>query len=78
MLKCYTNGSTHETETDSQTQRTAGGRRGGGVGSMDWEFGISRKINNKVLLCNTRNYVQYPVINHEGKEYNKECVYIYI
>ena len=43
---------------------------------MDWEFGISRCkllyiewINNKVLLYSTGNYIQYPVINHNGKEY---------
>ena len=53
--------------------------KGRGWGGMDWEFGISRCkllytgwINNKVLLYNTRNYIQYPVINHNGKEYEKE------
>ena len=30
-------------------------------------------INNKVLLYNTGNYIQYPVINHNGKQYKKEC-----
>ena len=43
-------------------------------------------INNKVLLCSTGNYIQYPVINHQGKEYEKNynhshtytCVYIYV
>ena len=34
--------------------------------------------NNKVLLYNTRNYIQYPVINHNGKEYEKECMYVCI
>jgi len=24
------------------------------------------------------NYIQYSMINHNGKEYEKECVYIYI
>ena len=50
--------------------------RGGGV---DWEFGISRCkllckgwINNKVLLYSTGNYIQCPVIDHNGKEYEKE------
>ena len=45
---------------------------------MDWEFGFSRWklvyiewINNKVLLYSTGNYIQYPVINHNGKEYKK-------
>ena len=49
---------------------------------MDQEFGISRckllyieKIKNKeVLLYSTGNYIQYPAINHNGKEYEKECV----
>ena len=37
---------------------------------MEW-------INNKVLLYSTGNYIQYPVINHKGKEYfKKECIYI--
>ena len=55
------------------------GRRG-----LDWEFGIGRWklvyiewINNKVLLYSTGNYIQYPVINHNGKEYEKECIYVY-
>ena len=26
-------------------------------------------LNNKVLLYNTENYIQYPMINHNGKEY---------
>ena len=26
-------------------------------------------INNKVLLYSTENYTQYPMINHNGKEY---------
>ena len=56
---------------------------GGGRGK-DWEFGISRcklvyigGINNKALLYSTGNYIQYPVINHNGKEYEKEYI-IYI
>ena len=36
------------------------------------------KINNKVLLYSTGNYIQYPVINHNGEEYEIEymCTYI--
>ena len=51
---------------------------------MDWESGISRcKLLhigwiNKVLLYSTRNCIQYPVTNHNGKEYEKECVCVYI
>ena len=51
---------------------------------MEWEFGIStckllyiEWINNKVLLYNTRNYNQYPVKKHNGKEYEKECTHMY-
>ena len=59
--------------------------KGRSGGEMDWEFGVSRCkllqiecINNKILLCGTGNYIQYPVINHNGKEYlKKECVYMY-
>ena len=50
------------------------GRRGGG--GKDWEFGISRHkllyigwINNKVLLYSRGNYIQYPAIKQNGKEY---------
>ena len=55
-----------------------------GGGGMDWELGISRCkllyigwINNKVLLNRIESYIQYPVINHNGKEYVKECAYTY-
>ena len=48
---------------------------GGGAGGIDWEVGASRCkllytgwINNKILLCSTGNYIQYPVISHNGKE----------
>ena len=51
-------------------------------GGMDWEFGISRCkqlytewINNKVLLYSAGNYIQHSVVNHNGKEYEKECIY---
>ena len=54
-----------------------------GWGGKDWEFGISRCrllhvgwINNKVLLYSTGNYIQQPVITHNGKECDN--VYIYI
>ena len=42
---------------------------------MDWACGISRCkllyiewINNEALLYSTGNYIQYPIINHNGKE----------
>ena len=30
------------------------------------------------LMYNTGNYIQHPVINQNGKEYEKECIYIYV
>ena len=60
-------------------------RERGGGGGKNWEFGISRHklsyigwIDNKVLLYSTGNYVQYPVISQNGKEHEKEYIYIYI
>ena len=51
---------------------------------MHWELEVIRCkllhkewINNKALLYSTGNYIQYPVINHSGKEYEKECKYTY-
>ena len=29
---------------------------------------------NKILLYSTGNYIQYPVINHKGNEYEKEYI----
>ena len=55
----------------------------GAKGSMEWEIWVSRCkllnigwINHKVLLCSIEHYIQYPLINHNGKEYIKN-VYIY-
>ena len=49
----------------------------------DRDFGISKCklvytgwINNKILLYRTGNYIQYPVINQNGKEYVKEYIHI--
>ena len=54
---------------------------------MEWDIGVGRDqhlciewINNGVLLCSTGNYIQYPVIKHNGEEYEKEKkknVYMY-
>ena len=77
--------STEQKHTHKYRKQTCGcqvrqGRQGRG---MDWEFGISRcKLLyigwiNKVLLYSTGNCIQYPVINHNGKEYEK-YVYMYV
>ena len=81
-LKYGTNEPIYRTETDSQTENRLVVAKGeGGGGGMDWEFGISRCklvyigwINNQVLLYSTGNYIQYPVINHNGKQYEKKNV----
>ena len=50
---------------------------------VDWEFGVSRCklfckwINIKILLYSTGNYIQYPTINHHGKEY-KKIMHVYV
>ena len=36
------------------------------------------KLNNKVLLYIPGNCTLYPVINYNGKEYEKDCVCIYV
>ena len=43
-------------------------------GGMEWEVGVSRCklfymgwISNKVLLYSTEDYIQCPMINHDGK-----------
>ena len=47
------------------------------------EFGISLRkllyiewINSKILLHSIGNYIQYPVINHHRKEYEKGHIYM--
>ena len=50
-------------------------------GGKYWKFGISRcklAYINKVLLYSMGNYIQYPVLNHNGKENKKQCVYMCI
>ena len=74
----------YKTETDSRTQRTdLCLPREVGWGEMDWEFGISRCklvyvewINNKILMDCTGNYIQYPVINHNGRIQKRMHVYV--
>ena len=50
---------------------------------MGWESEVGRCkllhlewINNKVLLYSTRNYIQSPGINHNGREYYKKRLYM--
>ena len=73
--------STKQKQTHRHREQASGCQSGGEgwIGSL----GISRCklsyiewINNKVLLCSTGNYIQYPVINHNGKGYKKDYIYV--
>ena len=50
------------------------GKEGLGV----WDLQIQTSINSKVLLYSTGNYIQYSVINNNGKGYEKECQHVYL
>ena len=50
---------------------------------MDWDFGVNRCkvfhlewISSEVLLYSTGNYVQSPGIDHDGREYKREYIYV--
>ena len=80
-LNYDTNELSYKTEIDSQTQKTnlelPKGKGGGG--GINQEFGISRytPLYIKQINNNTGNYIQYPVINHNEKEYIYIYIYIY-
>ena len=85
-LKCGTSELIYETETDTDIENWFAVAKGkGGRGGRVWEFGIGRCkllytwwINNMVLLCSTENNIQYPVMNHNRKEYVKGYIFICI
>ena len=84
-LKYDTNELIYETETDSgQRKQIYSYQRAMGRGGINYKFGIIRYIVlhitriNKVILYSIGNYIQYPVINQNGKEYEKESAYICI
>ena len=59
------------TDMEDRLVIAKGEGKGGGV---DWEFGMNRCqllhlawIDKKVLLYSTRNYIQSPRIDHDGK-----------
>ena len=55
--------STKQKQTHKYREQTCGCQGGEGQGGKDWEFGM--------------NCIQYPVINHNGKEYKKVYIYMY-
>ena len=54
------------------------GREGLGVWDSRCKLLYREWINNKVLLYSTEIYIQYPMINRDGKEYEKEYVYTHV
>ena len=82
-LNYDTNELIYKTETNSNKEcqfMVPKGKRGG----INWECGMSRytllhikRMNNKVLLYSTGNYIQYAIISHNGQGMKKNmCVYI--
>ena len=66
------------TQVNLSTNQKGGKREGG----MDCAFGMSRckllhiEWISKILLYSTGNYIQYPMINHNGKDNGKEYICI--
>ena len=65
--------STEKKQIHGHGEQTCGCRGGGGGSRMDGEFGVSRckllhseLISNEILLYSTGNYIQSPVMEHEG------------
>ena len=52
-------------------QAGAGERDSGGIGDSRCKTVYIGWINNKVILCNTKKCIQYPMINQNGKKYEK-------
>ena len=84
-LKYGTNESVYKTNelTDIENRLVVAKREVGGSG-MDKELGFSRYkplrlewISNAVLLYGTGDYIQSSGIDHDRKDYKKECIYMY-
>ena len=68
-------------QTHRHREQNCGCKGGRSGGWMDWEFGVSRcKLihtewrKNKVLLYSSGNHIPYPVVNHDGKECEKDYI----
>ena len=68
------------TKQKQKQREPSGGCQGEGAGGgIVWEAGVGRsKLSyiewiNQVPLYSTENYIQYPMINHNGKEYKTQC-----
>ena len=74
---------TKQKQTHRYREQTWLPRGKGGEGGKDRRFRVNRCklvytewISNKALLNSTGKYIQSPVINSNGKVYEKECVYV--
>ena len=74
--------STKQKQTHSHREQLSGCQGGEEWGWMEWEFEMSRCqllgidwISNRVQLHSIGNHSQYPMINHNGKDYEKEYIY---
>ena len=57
--------------TDIETKERGLERDKLGVWDSQIQTTVHKIEKNKVLLYSTGNYVQYPTINHKGKEYEE-------
>ena len=65
-----------KTITDIENRVVVAKAEGAG-GQIEWTVGVSRCklytyiewISNKVLLYSTENYIQYPIIDNNGREH---------
>ena len=69
-------------QTNRHRRSTSGcqgvGEGEGLIGSLGFADANYKWVNNKALLFGTENYIQYPIINHNRKEYEKLHIYLYI
>ena len=61
-------------QSQRHRKQTCGCQGGGEVGEGRYRLLYIGWIKSKVLLYSTGNCIQYPVINHNGIEYEKEYI----
>ena len=55
----------------------SGGEEELGVWASGYKLLYVEWIDNKVRLYSMGNYIQYPIINHNVKGYERECMQMY-
>ena len=60
---------TKQKQTHRRREQTCGSQGGRGMGGWIGSLGLADE--NYYILQSTGNYIQYPVINHNGKGYEK-------